>query len=136
MSQEDDPVEKGEYVLRRIHKDHYNAALTSPVLRLAFQPSKWDTDGLSVCREQFISAAQLAALGRASGAYYVARLAVVTLHGLSLTVIPSPRDDLPGHAVIPELSLSAYRQEKKRLDAVQVELARLASLAIIHEPNP
>lgn len=104
MSQGHDPVEEGEYVLRRIHKDHYNAALPAAVLRVAFQPSKSDVDGLSVCRERFITAAQLAGLGRAPGAYYVARLAVTALHDLSLTVIPAPRTDLPGHAVIPELT--------------------------------
>ena len=55
---------------------HFKAALATPVLRLAFQPTKRDVDGLSVCREKFITATQLAAVGRTPGAYYVARLAV------------------------------------------------------------
>ena len=135
MSQEEEPVGKDEFVLRRIHKDHFKPALATPVLRLAFQPTKWDVDGLSVCREKFITAAQLAAVGRTPGAYSVARLAVAALHALSLTAVPSARADLPGHAVIPELNFAAYRQDKKRLDAVQVEFARLASQAIVHQPS-
>jgi hypothetical protein len=87
MSQEEDPVGEDAFVLRRIHKDHFKAALATPVLRLAFQPTKRDVDGLSVCRERFITAAQLAAVGRTPGAYYVARLAVAALNSLSLETV-------------------------------------------------
>jgi hypothetical protein len=135
MIQEHDAVEASEYILRRIHKDHYNASLPAPVLRLAFQPSKADVDGLSVFRERFITAAELARLGRTPGAYYVARLLVAALHDLGLTIIPAPVIGLPGHAIIPELNFSAYRQDKKRLDALQVQLARLAGSAIVHQAS-
>lgn len=134
MSQEQDPVASTEYVLRRIHKSHFKDTLRTPILRLAFQPGKADSDGLSVYRELFVSAAEVAGMGRTPGAYYVARLAVAAIQALNLSVIADPQSGFPGHALIPELNLPAYQQDKPRLDPLQVELARLASLDIVHSP--
>jgi hypothetical protein len=53
-----------------------------------------------------------------------------------LTVVPEPDPNgPPGHAIIPELSWSAYQANKRRLKQVQVEMAKLASAAIVHPPT-
>ena len=68
--------------------------------------------------------------------YYVARIVVKDLHRLGLTVAPEPDPNGPvGHAIIPELSWQAYQADKQRLKQVQVELAKLASTAIVHQPS-
>src|SRR5438094_251516 len=111
MSAEQNPIVATEYVLRRVHKDHFDAHLPVPIMPVAFKPTESDVDGISVYHEQLISAAEVGRAGRTPGAYYVARLSVAALHALSLTVIPVP-SDLPGHAVIPELNRALYAQDK------------------------
>jgi hypothetical protein len=136
MNAEKEPITADEFVLRRIHKSQCNASLVPPILPLGFRPGKEDTDGLSVYREKEISPAQLAAAGRKPGEYYVVRLSVQALHQLGLTLkTADPADGPPGHAVIPELNQKAYQQDKHRLQDIQLQLALLASQAIVHTPD-
>jgi hypothetical protein len=130
-----EPVPAGEYVLRRIHRNDFDSNLPIPIKRPAFQPRLDDTDGLSVYCEKVISAAALAASGRSPGAYYVSRLAVADLHALNLTVVKVP-GDLPGHAVIPEMTRAAYEADKRCSKDLQLKLATLASQTIVHSPSP
>jgi hypothetical protein len=131
------PVEEHEFVLRRIHRNAYNSNLDSPILRIAFQPNQNDDTGLSVFRERFVDAtgtlADIAPEKR--DAYFVARLAVLDLRSIGLTVVPEPQPQGPrGHAVIPELSWQAFGAEKHALKAKQLQLAKWASAAIILSP--
>lgn len=131
-----DPIQADEFVLRRIHRSHCNLSLVPPILPAGFRPSKADTTGLSVYRAKYLSPVQVATVGRKPGEYYVVRLSVETLRALNLTVV---LDELaqgpPGHALIPELGLTAYEQYKEILKPVLVELARLASSAVVHQPD-
>jgi len=136
VADQQDSVSPDEYVLRRIPKDksRYDPSLNEPVQRIAFEPSKWDVDGISVFREFFVSAAALAEAGTNNNGYCVARLSVSTLIALGLTIVPDPRNDQPpGHAVIPELSISKMKQNKTKCKEIQRELAKLASRNIIFE---
>jgi hypothetical protein len=134
MSEEQLSVDVTEYVLRRIHKDHFDATLRIPFRPAAFKPTDSDRDGLSVYRERFVSPLDVAAAGRSPGAYYVVRLAVQDLQRLNLSVVATP-GPLPGHAVIPELNRGFYEKEKQRSRDLQLELSRLASQAIVHRPD-
>jgi hypothetical protein len=134
MSEEQLPVDVTEYVLRRIHKDNFDATLRIPFRPASFKPTESDQDGLSVYRERFVSPFEVAATGRTPGAYYVVRLAVQDLQRLNLSVVPTP-GPLPGHAVIPELNRGFYEKEKQRSRDLQLELSRLASQAIVHRPD-
>ncbi len=71
------------------------------------------------------------------GDYCIARLSVRDLRNLGLTVMPEPDSNgPPGHAVIPELSWPAYLADKQqRCKLILVELARLASADIVHQPG-
>ena len=136
MTDQQDPVSPDEYVLRRIPKDksRYNPSLPEPVQRVAFQPSEWDVDGISVFRELFVSAAALAKAGTNNNGYCVARLSVSDLIALGLTIVPDPRNDQPpGHAIISELSISEMKQNKAKCKEIQRRLAKLAGINIVFE---
>ena len=103
-----------EFVLRRVHKNHVDAGPPAVIGFLGFRPTLEDTAGLSVSREKMVSAASVAASGRKPGEYYVARLSVLSLRQLGLTVVAAEQAEGPAdHALIPELSIAAYRQEKQ-----------------------
>jgi hypothetical protein len=112
--------------------------LPIPIQAVAFRPNQNDITGLSVFRAAFVQAADTLANIEADKRdnYYVARIAVQDLQRLGLTVVPELDPDGPsGHAIIPELSWQAYQADKQRLKQVQVELAKLASADIVHQPS-
>lgn len=136
MTDQQDPISPDEYVLRRIPKDksRYNPSLPEPVQRIAFEPSKWDVDGISVFRELFVSADALVKAGTNNNGYCVTRLSVSELIALGLTIVPDPRNEQPpGHAIIPELSISEWNQNKTKCKEIQRKLAKLAGMNIIFE---
>lgn len=135
---ENAPVEDSEFVYRRIHPRFCNPNLALPVQRDAFRPTEEDATGLSVVRAHFARPVDtLAILEEARAkAYYVARLAVRDLRNLGLTVVAEPvPGGPPGHAVIPELSWQAYQAQKQHWKPLLVELAKLASADIVHQPS-
>jgi hypothetical protein len=135
---ENEPVDDSEFVYRRIHPNFFDVALATSVQRDAFRPTQNDTTGLSVLRTNFAGPEDAFANldpGKAKD-YYVARLAVRDLRRLGLTVVPEPVPGGPlGHAVIPELSWPAYQAQKQHWKAILVELAKLASAAVVHQPG-
>ena len=135
MKSENDPVSKDEFVLRRIHKNHFNPALRLPVIRFAFRPTPKDKTGLSVFRQLFVAPSELAATGRKPGEYYIARLSVRdVIDQLGLSVAPDPDEKQPrGHALIPELHASNAGQPRAK--EVQLMLVKLASRSIAHRPT-
>src|SRR5690349_16137699 len=130
MDEERLPVADDEFVLRRIHRNYYQADLPMPVTVAAFRPNENDTTGLSVFRDRCVQPADVLANLDADKKknYYVARIPVSALRQLGLTILPEPDANGPaGHAVIPELSHAAYHADKKRSREIQLGLAKLAS---------
>jgi hypothetical protein len=109
MSQGAGPAGTGGAVFRLVHKNFYTAGLPIPIQPEAFRPTDRDTDGLSVFLEGEATPEQ--ALSAVSPAkrdlYYVARIPIPDLQQLGLSVRAAPTDEVPGHAVIPELSTEA-----------------------------
>lgn len=132
------PVDPSEHIFRRLHRTYYQAGLPIAVQFTAFRPTANDATGLSVFRAGFLGPADTLANvepGKRND-YYIARIAVQDLLQLGLTVVPEPAPTgPPGHAVIPELSWQAYQADKQRLKQILVELARLASAAIVQQPS-
>lgn len=129
------PIDPEEFILRKVHKKHYDPKLKTPILRLGFTPNKSDKDGLSVSRELFITARRLAWTGKQAGEYYVARLkARQLMQEYGFTFRPDVDDEAPGHAVIPELRFSDARAEMRKLEPVAKRLAELGSQAVVHTP--
>lgn len=111
-NQHEDPA-PNEFVLRRIPASWVDPSLDMPIKRSAFEPHKSrDVSGLSVFRELFVSAADLAAAG--DNVYYVARFSVHELNGFGLTVVADPQPgQLPGHALIPELNAASLKGSRR-----------------------
>jgi hypothetical protein len=134
---EHDPVSEQESIYRRIAPLYFDANLSVGIQLQAFRPTSNDTNGLSVLRSAFARPEDtLASLDPdKSKGYYVARLYVRDLHSLGLTVVPDPLPSgPPGHALIPELNVAAYRAHKVRWKQILIELARLASADIVLRP--
>jgi hypothetical protein len=135
IAQETSPVAAEEFVLRRIHKNHVDPGPPLAIGLAAFRPTPEDTAGLSVYRGKHASPADVDAGGRKPGEYYVARLSVRQLRHLGLSVIEDEQPQGPaGHALIPELSLSAYQQDKQKARELQIQLAELAGQDIVLVP--
>jgi hypothetical protein len=135
MNQEAARVAEEEYVLRRIHKNHVDPGPPLMIGPAAFRPTPEDTSGLSVYRENHISPTDLDASGRRPGEYYVGRLHVLELRRLGLSVIQDEQPQGPaGHALIPELSLPAYQQDKLKGRELQMRLAELAEQDVVFVP--
>jgi hypothetical protein len=124
---EADPVERHEFLLRRIHFHQYKERPRDPILRTAFTPAPNDTDGLSVYRETFCTACELAeAASKPSSDYYVVRLCagdVLDACGCTLRPDPRPPPSPAGHTLIPEIS----RQTAKASRELQLKLTELAN---------
>lgn len=128
------PVSPDEYILRRVFVDHFNPALSEPVQRVAFQPNKNDTDGISVFRELFVTPAEIARRGpKGPSKYFVVRLLAADIFALGLSILPDPQSDQPpGHAVIQELNPKVDERRSKEL---QRELAKLGGRNVAYEPK-
>jgi hypothetical protein len=135
---ERDPVEDGEFVYRRIHQNAVDLQAQTAIQIPSFRPNQNDVSGLSVFRAAFVQPAETLSRIDPNRAkeYYVVRLSVRDLRNLGLTVIPDPDSAGPlGHALIPELSWKTYIADKLRWKPILVQLAKLASAAIVHCPE-
>jgi hypothetical protein len=132
------PVKEEEFVYRRIHRNYYQVGLLLPIQPEAFRPTRNDTSGISIFRATFVQPEEILADIDTTKRldYHVTRLAVRDLSHLGLTVVPDPDLTGPaGHAIVPELSTSAYQADKRRLKGIQLELAKLASVDIVYSPS-
>jgi hypothetical protein len=130
---EEGSVEPGESILRRIPRavDYYNPSLALPILAVSFRPRDDETDGISFYRERFVSVLTLAASGR-KPPYIIARMMASDIFALGLSLVPTPGDEgLPGHVVMPELSVLAKRNNKRFVTEKNFQLATLASKDVI-----
>jgi hypothetical protein len=135
---EHDPVGADEFVYRRIHRTFFDSSVQVPIQFPAFRPNQNDTTGISLFRAGFLQPADtLADIDPSkAGDYYVVRLAVSDLRRLGLTVVPEPLSGgPPGHAVIQELTWATYQGRKQYCKPILVELAKLASADIVHQPG-
>ncbi|MCU7883957.1 MAG: hypothetical protein KZQ82_07115 [Candidatus Thiodiazotropha sp. (ex Lucinoma annulata)] len=138
---EDDEVIEEEYILRRVpnRDDYFNPRQFLSIDPQAFRSNSSDVDGISVSREMFIEPSQLSLICR-KPPYIVVRLLVRDILNIGLTVIPAPTPEgqcaSPGHALIPELKLdkTLKGEAKKRIKKIRLELAKLASNGLAHEP--
>lgn len=74
-----DSITADEFLLRRVHQHHVDPGPPIVIGYVGFRPTPEDTQGLSVYREKFITAAEVAASGRKPGEYFVVRLSVTAV---------------------------------------------------------
>jgi hypothetical protein len=135
-----DPISPNEYILRRVPYNSNNKLIDpdseQPASRDAFRPTDMDTDGLSVSRELFVSAEQVAQKYTEENPgkqCWVVRVRARDLFddSIGVSMVPDPVDDeLPGHAIIPEINATRRTQgkdEKNLLKELQHKVARLVT---------
>jgi hypothetical protein len=132
---EEGPVDPRESVFRRIPiiPNSYDPSLATPVGALAFRPTDDDVDGISLYRELFVSAQDVARSARKPASFYVvARLNAAEILALDVRLVPTP-GNLPGHVSIPEINKKDYADKAKKLRIVELNryLAVLASKDIV-----
>lgn len=138
MDDQTAPVTPDEYILRRIlnREDYYKPDLPIPVQRVAVGPSSKDENGISVYREKFVTAQQVAEAGEYESGYYVARFRAQDAMDLGFTITPDPvEDELPGHSLIPQLGGCAKRDDVNKYREMALDLAKLLR-DIVYTPNP
>ncbi len=132
--EEFDPVNERESLLRRIpnQPSHYDSKQHLPITRVAFEPSQKDTDGISVFRELFSSASQVAQGARTPNDCYVASIYARRFFSLDLSVVPDPDPNQPrGHALVREIHTKMDKKLRKELGK---KLADIASENIVFSP--
>lgn len=137
MSDQHDPIEDDEFLLRRVLREYVDTNLAQPVQREGFRPTKDDVDGISVFRERFVAPSVVATAGRRGPTgYYVVRLRARDIRALGLSVRPNVMDNqLPGHSLIPEINHPASRNDSETSKELQRKLAKLADNNIAFQPQ-
>lgn len=138
-SSPEDQVSGDETVFRTFFDrvDWWNAkagTLTSQV----FEPSASDTDGLSVIRSKSHNALDAARLKHRERIarklepepLVVAEVSVGLLLEKSLSVVPDPLPDVPGHALIPEITIATGKGKSGK----SLRYAARACVVKVHGP--
>lgn len=125
MYDEPEPIDDSELLFRRVSASANPRVIDTSTRKLsdqAFAPnSKRDVSGLSVYRQKFKSAVDVAR-GQPGKFYYVAVLRAGDLRKMGIEVVPRP--NLPNgydvaHAELPELNSGNYKddatQERQRI---------------------
>ena len=130
-------VPDDEYVLRRIPAVHLDPALRHPVAAaVAFRPTPNDMTGLSVYLASAYPGNPAGILAdiqpeERRSTYSVVRIPVAAIRAVGLDVVVEEAE-LPGHAVIPQLTRAAREADKAWANHVQLLLAQAAEL--VHSP--
>ncbi|MGL4550546.1 MAG: hypothetical protein ACRC33_05115 [Gemmataceae bacterium] len=139
MKPESDPITDDEWLLRLVWDDRF-VARQPPISLNAFEPRDGkhpDKDGLSLFREACVNdptdiLAVVAADKR--DRYGIVKVPVSLLAGLRLTARSSPIPEVPGHVVLPELNITAYKADAGSFLPIKAGLAQAASENIVRRP--
>jgi len=105
----------------------------------AFQPAKDDADGISLFREDFVTAEDLSSMSTHPKGVRVARVLARECTSLRLSLSPAPDPHVPpGHTVIPEM-VFLKRTPQTNIQAQNIKdlaqkLAQIASENDIYTP--
>ena len=139
MKDETAPVSPDEVVVRLIWTAFFVPSASDPVRDRAFMPRLDEADGISVFRVACLNdpTDALAVIApEKRDKYGVVVLPVAELTAIGLSIQPAKIDTIPGHAVIPELNSTAYRNDSMKCQDVQKLLAALANQGIVRVPTP
>ena len=115
MSDDAGAVAPEEPILRKIPKvqGYYNPKKSPPIEPGAFSPNSKDVDGISCFLELSMSVESLieSSAPRPPSQLVIVRLLAKDFYDLGLSLIRTfGPDDLPGHAVVPELNRATTKQ--------------------------
>lgn len=145
---ETDPLDDDEWLFRRVHADRFRTDKSPYVSPGAFEPrvrgNQPDVDGISLfradCLEQPSQILELIVDPEKRRKNGVVKVLVAEVRGLGLSIVLTPRDDIPGHVSIAELSSETFADKEKRPECKlkMTDLAKLSSSEsrIVLEPTP
>ena len=140
MKPESSPIEDDEWLLRIVFEDRFRPDGVSLSPR-TFEPREGrspDTDGISLFRESCLEnpADVLSILPDAAKPKNgVVRIPIALLHELGFTVRAKKEEKLPGHVVIPELNIMAYKSRKNAFTAALKTIADVAHANLVIRPS-
>ena len=137
MKSESEPITDDDWLIRRVHKMYWLAESFPFIIPEAFRPREKgdapDLTGISVhrlsclqCLEESLAKVPADKLGAAG----LVRFQVSELTALGWSVVTEADNDdpiIPGHCVIPELSVQSYEANKQLRKLGMATLAELAS---------
>ena len=137
MKSENEPITDDEWLIRRVPITYWRAESFPFILPAAFRPRDKgdapDLTGISVhrfsclkCLEEALAKVSADKLGAAG----LVRFSVADLKAIGWSVVPEADNDdpiIPGHCVIPELSVQSYESNKQLGKLGMATLAELAS---------
>ena len=129
MKLESEPITDDEWLLRLVWETNIKQEGTR-VAAAAFEPLPLDTDGLSLFRRACLPNpldVLLAVAEDKRSHYAVVQVPVSILASLHFTLHSKQNSDVPGHVVIPELNIDAYKANKASFTRAKVKLADVAS---------
>lgn len=139
MKGEDEPVTPDESVIRLIWGAFLRPGEPVPVQPVAFKPRDDETDGISVFRLACLSDPK-DALGvmapEKRDRYAITVIPIAELLAPGLTVKPAKVDTVPGHAVLPELNITAVKSNRLWWKELQLKLVELAAKHLIPPAEP
>lgn len=146
MKSENEPITDDEWLIRRVNKMYWRAESFPFIIPEAFRPRDKgdapDLTGISVyrlsclsCLEDSLAKVPAVKLGAAG----LVRFQVAELKAIGWSVVPDADKDnpvIPGHCVIPELSVQSYEANKQLRKFGMATLAQLASrpLCLVRVP--
>ena len=129
-----EPIEDGESLYRRVSESatppEFDAEKWTPSPR-AFQPKRYDKEGLSVYRKKYLPPKELAQRGAQGKQYYVIEVEAGCLRRLGITVAPNPQPNDPGHALLTNMDA-----ENRRSDAVLEWMEQIVLFCIKNTHGP
>lgn len=134
MKSEDEPVTENESVIRLIWGEFLRPGERAPILSVSFRPRDDETDGISVYRLACLNdptEARLAMAPEKRNRYAIAVIPVAELIALGLSVVPSKSEQVPGHAVIPEMNIVAVKANRKYWKEIELKLVAIAMRNLI-----
>lgn len=139
MKGEGEPVTPDEFVIRLVWGAFLRPGEPVPVQPVAFKPRDDETDGISVFRLACLNDPKDALIAMAPekrDRYAIAMIPVSELLALGLSVMPAKIDTVPGHAVLPELNITAVNANRSWWKVLQLQLVALAAKTLIPPVQP
>ncbi|MCH7791638.1 MAG: hypothetical protein IID31_05070 [Planctomycetes bacterium] len=127
-------LQPDEIVYRRIAFVHFPPSEKQPQV-VAFTPHPNDDTGISLWRERFITAEEVAQK-RPDRRCHVAKMLVRDLNSLGLTVIADDPDNDPAHAIIPELRRAVYLEDRDKGKAIANRIITEVAEVVYTSPDP
>ncbi len=137
LKSESDAITSDEWLIRLVW--HERVTNRDPVIApSSFEPRENETSGISLYRRSCLAEPTDALIPFPDPAkrdrYAIVLVSVRLIEQTGCTVRSDPRFDVPGHVLIPEINITAFKADRQRYRSLTRDLATEASDHIIRRP--